>query len=273
MGPQLNATRSADTKRSRVRWRLHVCTDGSATGRQGLRKLDSLCFVRKPWVAVRARPGAEHLRFSSDSWYVVPAGSAARQPMRPIDPRLGSFGRIHMIYLVGGAPRTGKTILAQQVAARLRVGWVATDVLRSLLKDEEAAGWDASPEAISATAEWFFPHLKRFIWGISSLADDYLIEGVHLLPKQAAALSSQHQVRSVFLGRSRLNLAQFDEFPGRSRGYGSLPLEIRQQIVQDVPQWSEFVAREARAFKFRYVDTSDDFVSRVKEAEVFLTTK
>jgi hypothetical protein len=187
------------------------------------------------------------------------------------DPNLHSSGWMPMIYLVGGAPRSGKSILGQQVAARLRVGWVATDVLRSLLKDEGAADWDASPEAISATAEWFLPHLERFIWGISSLADDYLIEGVHFLPRQAAALSSQYQVRSVFLGRSTFNLAQFDEFPGRSQGYASLPLAIRQQIVEDVPCWSEFVAREAGRFGCRYVDTSDDFVSRVREAELCLS--
>ena len=80
-----------------------------------------------------------------------------------------------MIYLVGGAPRAGKSILGQQVAARRHVGWVATDVLRSLLNDEGAARWNASPEAISATAEWFLPYLERFISGISSLADDYLL--------------------------------------------------------------------------------------------------
>ena len=50
-----------------------------------------------------------------------------------------------------------------------------------------------------------------------------------------------------------------------------MPVEFKQQIVQDVPRWSEFVAREARAFGYRYVDTSDDFASRVGEAERFLT--
>lgn len=176
-----------------------------------------------------------------------------------------------MIYLIGGAPRAGKSILGQRLAAEWGIGWVATDVLRSLLKDESVAGWNASAEAISATAEWFFPHLQRFIWGISSLADDYLIEGVHLLPKQTVALASQYQVRALFLGRSRLSLAQFDEFPGRSRGYASLPLETRQQITQDVPRWSEFVARQASIFGCRYIDTSDDFASRLKEAELFLS--
>lgn len=177
-----------------------------------------------------------------------------------------------MIYLVGGAPRAGKSILAQRVAARMRVGWIATDVIRSLLlRAEQADAWDASPDAISATAEWFLQYLERLVWGVSSLADDYLIEGVHFLPKQVASLSNKYQIRSVFLGRTKLTLAQFDAFPGRSRGYASLPMDLRQRIADDVPRWSAFVAQEAGAFGYRYVDTSDDFESSLTEAECFLT--
>jgi hypothetical protein len=50
-----------------------------------------------------------------------------------------------------------------------------------------------------------------------------------------------------------------------------LSVELRQQIVRDVPVWSAFIAQEARAFGCRYVDTSDDFASRVSEAEHLLT--
>ncbi|MEY4548085.1 MAG: hypothetical protein RL685_4280 [Pseudomonadota bacterium] len=178
-----------------------------------------------------------------------------------------------MIYLVGGAPRAGKSVLGQRVAQQLNVGWVATDVLRTLLKDEGGGGWDASPEAITATANWFYPHLARFVWGIASLADDYLIEGVHFLPRHAAELSRQHALRAVFLGCSGLTLERFEAFPGRSRGYAGLPAELKQQIVHDVPAWSELIARDAQAAGCRYVDTSDDFPSRLAEAERFLTAR
>ncbi|HTV25423.1 MAG TPA: hypothetical protein VMG12_42300 [Polyangiaceae bacterium] len=172
-----------------------------------------------------------------------------------------------MIYLVGGAPRAGKSVLGQRVAARLNIGWAATDALRSVLKEEGASDWDASPRAIAATAEWFFPHLSRFVGGMSSLAEHYLIEGVHFLPKQVAELSRQFDVRSVFVGCSALTLEQFDSFPGRSPGYAGLPLAMKQRIVGDLPGWSEFVAREAASFGYAYVDTSGDFATRLAEAE------
>ena len=38
-----------------------------------------------------------------------------------------------MIYLIGGAPRAGKTILVQRLSRKLHVGWISTDLLLPLL--------------------------------------------------------------------------------------------------------------------------------------------
>ncbi len=180
-----------------------------------------------------------------------------------------------MLYLVGGAPRTGKSILGQRISAKLKIGWISTDLLVELLRVKNDEGveveWNPSPESITATAEWFFPYLERFVWGVSSLAENYLIEGVGFLPVQVAQLATQYQIRSVFLGCSRMTLEEFDEFPGRSRGYASLPEEMRRQFAQDVPLWSEFIKQEAERFGYPYVDMIDDFPSRLSEADAALT--
>ena len=59
-----------------------------------------------------------------------------------------------MIYLIGGAPRAGKTILGQQLSAKLRIGWISTDLLQHVLQDNKHDGpkpkWDAAPQAIIA---------------------------------------------------------------------------------------------------------------------------
>ena len=39
-----------------------------------------------------------------------------------------------MIYLIGGAPRVGKSILGQQLAAKLNTSWISTDLLVDLLQ-------------------------------------------------------------------------------------------------------------------------------------------
>jgi len=181
-----------------------------------------------------------------------------------------------MLYLVGGAPRAGKSILGQWISAKLKIGWISTDLLVELLRVKNDEGvkveWNPAPESITATAEWFFPYLERFVWGVSSLADNYLIEGVGFLPAQVGQLATKYQIRSVFLGCSRMTLEEFDEFPGRSRGYASLPEEMRRQFAQDVPLWSEFIKQEAERFGYPYVDMIDDFPSRLSEADAALTS-
>ena len=181
-----------------------------------------------------------------------------------------------MIYLVGGAPRAGKSILGQQVSAKLNVGWVSTDVLIQLLRVKNEASikveWNAAPAAITANAEWFFPYLERFIWGVSSLADNYVIEGVDFLPAQVVQLALQYQLRAVFLGCSSMTLERLNQFPGRSRGYSLLPEKVRRQIVQDVPLWSEFIRQEAEQFGYPYVDMGSHFPERLRAAEAVLTT-
>lgn len=133
-----------------------------------------------------------------------------------------------MIYLIGGAPRTGKSILGQQIAAKRNVGWISTDLLMELLRVKNVEGakveWDATPEAIAAAAEWFFPCLARF-----------------------------------------------DRFPGRSPDYARLPEEVRQQFAQDIPLWSAYVRQETERFGYPYVDMSDDFDARLRQAEAVLT--
>lgn len=180
-----------------------------------------------------------------------------------------------MIYVVGGAPRAGKSILGQQVAANLKIGWISTDILMELLRVKNELGikaeWNASLQAITANAEWFFPYLERFVWGVTSSAENYLIEGTDFLPAQVKQLSEQYQIRAVFLGCSKMTPESVEQFPGRSRGYSSLPEEFRRQIAKDVPFWSEYIRQESERFGYPYIDTANDVPKQVSQAESILT--
>ena len=176
-----------------------------------------------------------------------------------------------MIYLIGGAPRVGKSILAGQAAAGLKTGWISTDLLLELLRLKDEPGvkkqWDASPEQIRAKAEWFFPYLERFLWGLSGQQEAFVVEGVDFLPEHVHRLSSKYPLRAVFLGCSEMSVEKLDQYPGRSPGYSFLPEETRRQIAADVPRWSELVREEAERYGYPYVDTAFDFESSLHKAE------
>jgi hypothetical protein len=152
---------------------------------------------------------------------------------------------------------------------------MSTDLLMQLLKVRSDHGmkteWNASPEEITSSAQAFFPYLERFVWGVRSMAESYVIEGVDFLPAHIEKLSEQYQIRSVFLGCSEITLERFDQFPGYSPGYAFLPEKMRRQIVHDIPRWSEFIRGEARLFGYPYIDMTRDFSSRLHEAEAMLT--
>ena len=179
-----------------------------------------------------------------------------------------------MIYLIGGAPRTGKSTLTQRISAKLGIGWISTDLLLEQLRISHVAGvknqWDGSPEAITSAAQWFYPYLERFIWGVTALAESYAIEGVDFLPAQVAQLAMHYPIRAVFLGRSQMTLDQFRQFPGRSPGYANLPEAFQRQIVRDVPLWSDFIRQEAGQSGYPFVDMIEDFPARLAEAETRL---
>jgi hypothetical protein len=132
--------------------------------------------------------------------------------------------------------------------------------------------WNATPQAIRAAAEWFFPYLERFVWGVSSMAENYVIEGVDFLPGQVVLLAAQYPIRSIFLGCSEMTLETFDQFPGRSPGYSHLSEGMRRQFVRDAPLWSEVIRQEAQRFGRPYIDMIGDFPQRLEEAEARLTT-
>ena len=179
-----------------------------------------------------------------------------------------------MIYLIGGAPRVGKSTLCQRFASRLAIGWTSTDTLFDMLTFSGEIGkkpeWNADPNAINATADWFFPYLERYIWGISSLSNDYIVEGVWILPKQALQLAHEFPIRSVFLGCTDMSLEKLDRYPGHSKGYSNLPESMRLLISLDVPLWSRYVCEAAEQFGCPYVDTALDFLAQMNKAERIL---
>ena len=68
-----------------------------------------------------------------------------------------------------------------------------------------------------------------------------------------------------------MTLERFDRFPGRSRGCASLPNEVRREFAPDIPVWGDVIRQEAQRFGCPYVDVSDEFPSRLSEAQVILT--
>jgi len=124
-----------------------------------------------------------------------------------------------MITLIGGAPRCGKSILAEQLSRQTRTSSISTDALSPMItqylpkknlhklmpfekKGSEHMTPRQSLQAEIQESKTLWPGIERFIKQLIDMRQDYIVEGVHLLPRYVTSLlrtSYGKQIRTVYL--------------------------------------------------------------------------
>ncbi len=177
-----------------------------------------------------------------------------------------------MLSLIGGAPRCGKTLLAQRVASALGAGWCSTDTVRDVVKmllpGFEAVGGVGVPPG--AEADLFFPYFARTAESCAYLAEDYVVEGVGFLPRHVHALASWVERRVVFVGMVEPRLDAILAHEGRNRWHRHLPAETLAAVPAWIADWSRTLSDECADAGVPYVDLSADFDAGHREAERLL---
>lgn len=119
-----------------------------------------------------------------------------------------------MIYLIGGAPRCGKTIFSKAIAKKKRISWISTDsiwsvVVASTPKNQIAKKFPYrrtrlgvhSAKSISAAeiaeSKTLWPGIRAFIERIIEIHEDYVIEGVHLMPELIRTLKRKKYWKDI----------------------------------------------------------------------------
>lgn len=187
-----------------------------------------------------------------------------------------------MIYLVGGPPRIGKSLIAEAITREHGIGSVATDslgaVLEAVLSRESepglfgvnrlnempeadrirlmeknpAARIDCQIEESKATWRAVVPFVLREREEGRSL----VVEGVAVLPELVAKLEGI-ECRAVFLGNRGLTHKENIKRGAIEREYDWM----RQASDEDIhavaafgAQWSSYIEKEARRCGFDYVE-------------------
>ena len=126
-------------------------------------------------------------------------------------------GRI--LYLVGGAPRVGKSVLAQRLLETEGIPWLPTDVVRTVLRRvlPELDAADQDPVDAAQLAEFMYPHVEQVAEVCAEEAERFLIEGFELSPwypgRLEAALEGT-RVRACFLGHSTFSADDLASYRG-----------------------------------------------------------
>lgn len=176
-----------------------------------------------------------------------------------------------MIYLIGGAPRIGKTTLARMMLDRKGIPFVPADVLTHALDraypelNIRSGGWTSIPEK-------FYPFLREFVKSSDSNSSDYVIEGDSFLPEHVERLSKEFKIKSVFLGTSNTTL---DIIIGKAV-HDDWVRDLPEEKQKGLPAWiistSEMFKNEAKKYTVPYFDIAENREKALEEAFVYLTT-
>ena len=204
-----------------------------------------------------------------------------------------------MIYLIGGSPRVGKSILSRKLSKTLGVSYISTDILRLVvLPYSKGKNKDKNFPFIKmfdpATIDKLFQkysgqeQLKadlreaRSTWpGIKSLIDhllvcksDYIIEGVHLLPSFVKEYKNNKNVKIAFL-------AKIDEekiYQGLLRNKNnsdwltdnSKNNETILMAAESLTYYGKFFLKETEKYGFKCFNTENNFLDKIQKACDFL---
>lgn len=209
---------------------------------------------------------------------------------------------ISMIYLIGGSPRCGKTILAKKIARSKKISWITTDaiypiILNSLPKTQvkskfpqtamktpsdkfrfDIYSYKAMNQAQWIEAKTMWPGTKALIEHIIYREQDYIIEGVHLLPRFINKLKNTgywKNIRVVYLVKRDLNKIIKDFPKNKNEPDWMFPAikgdELRiKKAGKMVQTKSEYLYKEARKYNFKVFNTDTNFVQKLRDAQNYL---
>lgn len=166
-----------------------------------------------------------------------------------------------MIYLIGGAPRTGKSGLVQQLITRKPISSLSTDFLYDL--DQVRAITNFDKLDVLKKGEVFFPILERIIGNIQRQSENCVIDGDVILPRHADFLSKKYEIRACFLGLSEASIEEIIQHGGH---FNWPKYKLENGMAKDVEglvertiQKSEIIASECVKYDQYYLDLSADF--------------
>lgn len=204
-----------------------------------------------------------------------------------------------MIYLIGGSPRGGKTILSEKLSKKIKAPYVSTDYLKLMLRPyfkgaEKEKMFPFDKIWKSLTRENFFkkytgkemlhmdtyeakiiwPGVRLFITHLAKGQIDYIIEGVHLLPKYIKYFKNNPNVKIIFLSKTDEEKIYKGLFKNKGRKDWIMDKLEDKAIIKlaarNLSTYGPYFEKETKKYKLKLINTESDFNKQLNEAIKFL---
>jgi hypothetical protein len=182
-----------------------------------------------------------------------------------------------LLYLIGGAARSGKTILARRLLLRHGLPYFPIDYLTSGL---ELGAPDTGVRHESSSrlrGEHIWPILEGLLRNIAEEEPGYVVEGDVLLPDRVAGFMTAYgrDVRACFLGYATATVEAKSSAIRSNSGHvndwvADLAGDELAALVTEMIEFSAFLQGECARHRLKYIDSAADFDSALDAAEGYL---
>ena len=182
-----------------------------------------------------------------------------------------------MTFLIGGTPRSGKTILKQILLDRYHIPGISTDLIRDALgKSMPGLGIKGYSKSDEEKSEILWPHFREIIKQRGDYKDNLLIEGTNFLPKYLQEFKDKEDIRVCFLGYSEIDpIQKFNDirkYPSHEGEWtDNMNDDELKKLVAEFVKISQYFQYECKHCDIQYFDTSSNFHKIVEEAVAYLT--
>lgn len=206
-----------------------------------------------------------------------------------------------MIYLIGGAPKCGKTTLAKALARELGVSWISADTIQNIVKVHtptsdypeefpasahrgESNDERFSKQSAKTIIEDYTTQAKSSYAALNTLVetylvdeDDFIIEGYQVTPElvhQIYETFGRESIRAVFLVKMdpqalvaniHKTTTPNDWILRRTQKQETFP-----KIAAMITEYSKMVEKEARTYQLPVVSMDKNFAAQMEKAKKML---
>jgi hypothetical protein len=176
-----------------------------------------------------------------------------------------------MLFLVSGASRSGKTLIAQKILADKQIPYLSLDWLMMGFNDgipDYGISHLLWPNEIAEKME---PFLLGMIDNMLVDGMDYVIEGEAMLPRSVAGLLEKHpdKIRAVFVGYTEIiaedKVAMVKKHGDQENDWLTCKSdEYIRDHIENMIAYSKMIKTGCEEHGLSYFDTSEDFLGTVE---------
>jgi hypothetical protein len=182
-----------------------------------------------------------------------------------------------MLYMIGGAPRSGKTTLARRMLAEHGLDYFSIDVLIGHLAGAQPELGLRVQDPALKRVEIVWPVLRKIASDVLRSGDDLVLEGDVLLPRHLMEFGhgTHNGIKACFIGYADVEpekkLREIREHAACGADWTGELDDVRLlNLIGDLRAFSEYLRRECCHFKIPYFDGSTCFAGAVRDAKTYL---